>query len=168
LPERVLLGAVIGAHGIKGEVKVKTFTETPESLNAYGALTTGDGRLLRIVQLRPASGGGAVARFEGVDTREAAEGLKGQGLYVARATLPEPEAGEFYQTDLIGLRVENREGKHLGKVVASHNFGAGDMIEIEAPDGETVFVPFTDDYIPLVDVEGGRIVAELPRDEGNS
>ena len=149
-------------------MKVKTFTENPQNLDAYGALTTEDGRLLKIAQLRPGNGGEVVVRFEGITSREAAESLKGQGLYVSRAMLPEPEPGEYYQADLVGLRVEDRGGNPLGKVVALHNFGAGDMIEIEAPGGETSFVPFTDAFVPVVDVAGGRIVAEPPRDEGDS
>ena len=104
--ERVLLGAVIAAHGIKGEVKVKTFTEAPENLDAYGALTTDDGRRLEVASLRPTKGDEAVARFKGIADRNAAESLKGQALYVPRDALPEPEPGEFYLADLIGLKAE--------------------------------------------------------------
>jgi 16S rRNA processing protein RimM len=166
LPDRVLLGAVIGAHGIAGEVKVKTFTALPENLDAYGALSTEDGRKLAIAALRPVKDGEALVRFEGVLTRDAAESLKGQGLYVARSALPPPEAGEYYLADLIGLRIEDKDGKTLGTVLALHNFGAGDMIEMQDAGGETSFIPFTDACVPVVDIAGGRILADLPHEDG--
>ena len=165
LKDGVLLGAVSAAHGISGEVKVKTFTASPESLDAYGPVSTEKGRKLTILTLRATKGDEAIVRFEGVSDRNAAEALKGERLYVPRSALPEPEKGEFYQTDLIGLRVEDRAGQHLGAVAGVHNFGAGDVIEIACAGGESEFVPFTDDYVPVVDIEHGRIVAELPSDE---
>jgi 16S rRNA processing protein RimM len=167
LPDRVLLGAVIGAHGVRGEVKVKSFTEFPEDLHAYGDLMTENGRVVVIAQLRPTTGDEAIARFEGIDTREAAEALKGQGLYVLRSALPDPEPGEYYQHDLIGLKVEDPDGAALGKVSGLHNFGAGDMLEIESAAGEKSYVPFTDEFVPVVDVAAGRIVADLPRYESD-
>jgi 16S rRNA processing protein RimM len=165
LRERVLLGAVIAAHGIKGEVKVKTFTEAPENLDAYGALTTDDGRRLEVASLRPTKGDEALAQFAGISDRNAAESLKGQGLYVPRAALPEPEPGEFYLTDLIDLNAEAEDGAVLGRVKAVHNFGAGDVIEIARADGGSEYVPFTDEAVPAVDVAGGRVVIVLPREE---
>jgi 16S rRNA processing protein RimM len=165
LTDKVLLGAVTGAHGIKGEVKVKTFTEAPENLAAYGALTTEDGRTLEIAQLRPTKGGEAVVRFAGISDRNAAESLKGEGLYVARAQLPEPEAGDYYHTDLIGLRAEAPDGAVIGTIAAIHNFGAGDVLEVKFPDGGSEFVPFTDDGVPVVDIPGGRVVVVMPREE---
>jgi 16S rRNA processing protein RimM len=89
--------------------------------------------------------------------------LKGEELYVSRASLPEPEKGEFYQTDLIGMKVEDTNGAQLGTVSRIHNFGAGDMIEIALVGGGSELVPFTDAFIPVVDIDAGRIVAELPR-----
>jgi 16S rRNA processing protein RimM len=163
LKERVLLGAVAAAHGISGEVRVKTFTASPENLGAYGPVLTEDGRTLAIVNLRASKGDEAIVRFAGVEDRNTAERLKGQRLYVPRAALPEPEKGEFYSTDLIGLRVEDRDGKHLGAVIGVHNFGAGDVVEIERAGGEREFVPFTDRFVPVVDIAASRIVADLPR-----
>jgi 16S rRNA processing protein RimM len=159
------LGAVAGAHGIKGEVKVKIFTETPEGLGAYGPLTTESGRTLTIASLRGSKPGEAIVRFENVPDRNAAEGLRGEGLYVPRAALPEPEADEFYLADLIGLRAEDSAGNHFGVVSAVHNFGAGPVLEIALADGGSEFVPFADATVPIVDIAGGRIVVALP-DEG--
>jgi 16S rRNA processing protein RimM len=160
---RVLLGAVMSAHGIKGEVKVKTFTEHADGLAAYGPVLTEDGRRFEIAALRATKADEAVVRFAGVADRNAAETLKGQRLYVPRAALPEPEAGAFYHADLVGLRAEDASGNVLGTVSAVHNFGAGDMLEIERTDGEAELVPFTDANVPIVDIAAGRIVIELPR-----
>jgi len=154
---------ITGAHGIKGEVKVKTFTQSPEGLGAYGPLLTEDGRRFQIAALRPGKGEEAIVRFAGVSDRNAAETLKGEHLYVPRAALPPPEPGEFYHADLIGLRAEDASGNALGTVRAVHNFGAGDVIEIEFPDRKTEFIPFTDDSVPVVDTANGRIVIVPPR-----
>jgi 16S rRNA processing protein RimM len=162
LKDRVLLGAVAAAHGVSGEVKVKTFTASPENLGAYGPVSTQDGRALIILRLRASKSDEAIVRFDGVNGRNEAERLKGERLYVPRAALPEPEKGEFYQTDLIGLRVEDAKGAPLGVVAGIHNFGAGDVMEIALADGKSEFVPFTDAYVPLVDIAAGRVVAELP------
>jgi len=159
------LGAVIAAHGIKGEVKVKTFTSSPDALSAYGPLATDSGRALTIVSLNPVKGDEAIVRFEGIDDRNQAETLKGQQLFVARASLPEPAADEFYLADLVGLRVEDVAGVHLGKVRAVHNFGAGDIIELERAGGGTEFLPFNSSVTREIDVTKGRIVIEPPRYE---
>jgi 16S rRNA processing protein RimM len=158
--DRVLLGVVVNAHGIKGEVKVKTFTAAPERIAAYGPLATESGRPLVIAQLRAGRGGEAIVRFDGVSDRNSAEALKGEGLYVARSALPEPEAGSFYLADLIGLRAEDANGTLLGHVQAMHNFGAGDVLEIAMVNGDSEFLPFSDSAVPVVDVARGRIIVE--------
>jgi 16S rRNA processing protein RimM len=158
------LGAVIAAHGTKGEVRVKTFTLNPENLGAYGPLTADDSRRLSISALRIAKPGEAIVRFDGISDRNAAEALKGAQLSVSREALPEPEADEFYHADLIGLAVEDAAHASLGKVRAIHNFGAGDLMEIETPTGATEFVPFTDDVIVRVELPT-RIVIAPPRYE---
>ena len=160
---RVLLGVVTAAHGIKGEVKVKTFTQSPEGLGAYGPVIVEDGRQFEIAALRVSTPDEAVVRFAGIADRNAAEHLKGQRLYVPRAALPATETGEFYQADLIGLKVEDRSGNLLGTVCGVHNFGAGDVIEIEFSGGATEFLAFSDANVPVVDLAAGRIVIELPR-----
>jgi 16S rRNA processing protein RimM len=159
----VLLGAVIGAQGLKGEVKVKTFTETPQKLGAYGPLHTKDGKRFRVMSMREAKDGAVVA-LEGVNDRNAAEALKGAELFVPRAALPKEAADEFYHADLIGLRAEDTEGRAMGTVRALHNFGAGDVIELVRDDGDEVFLPFTREVAQEIDIEGGRIVIAAPEE----
>jgi 16S rRNA processing protein RimM len=166
LADRVLLGAVIGAHGITGEVRVKTFTADPDALGAYGPLTTNDGRRLAVVALRTSKPGEVVVRFDNVADRDAAEALKGRELFVPRDALPKPEADEFYHADLIGLAVEDLSNTALGRVRAMHNFGAGDMMEIETPSGETEFVPFNASVVKKVELPT-RIVIEPPSYESS-
>ncbi|MBV8800685.1 MAG: ribosome maturation factor RimM [Alphaproteobacteria bacterium] len=164
MPGDVLLGVVIGAQGLKGEVKVKPFTSMPDAVAAYGPLHAKDGRSFSIRSLRE-SKGVAIVGFEGIVTREAAESLKGVELYVARSALPPADPHEFYHADLIGLRAEDTEGRTIGKVIAIHNFGAGDVIEIEREDGGgTVMMPFTREIVPTVDVAQGRIVVAAPEE----
>ena len=152
---------MIGAHGIKGEVRVKTFTADPDALGAYGLLTTDDGRRLQVGALRAGKPGEAVVQFEGVADRKAAEALKGRQLFVPRDALPAPEEGEFYHADLIGLAVEDSSGTALGRVRALHNFGAGDVMEIETPDGATEFIAFNASVVKKVELPT-RIVIEPP------
>ncbi len=162
--KRILLGAVIGAHGIKGEVRVKTFTDDPSSLGAYGTLITGKERELRVDQVSASKPGEAIVWFGGIRDRNAAEALKGTQLFVPRSALPEPEPGEFYHADLVGLSAEDESGAPLGRVKAIHNFGAGDLIELEFAGGTTRFFLFSDDTVPVVE-PGKRIVVRLPKDD---
>ena len=165
--KRVLLGAIVRAHGVKGEVRVKSFAQDPQSLGAYGMLTTDDGQRFEITELRAIKAGEVVMRFAGVLDRSAAQRLKGQRLYVDRSALPAPGAGEFYHTDLIGLRVENAAGDVVGTISAVHNFGAGDLIEVEFRNGNTEFIAFTDTNVPVVDIAAGRIVIGPPSCTGD-
>jgi 16S rRNA processing protein RimM len=160
---RITLGVVTGAHGIRGEVKLKSFTEEPQAIAEYGPLERSDGGgSLDIESLRP-SKDGLIARFAGIADRNAAEELKGVELSLTRNRLPQPETGAFYQSDLIGLAVEQRDGGRLGEVVAVHNYGAGDLIEVKlAEGGRTVLLPFTEAVVPLVEPERGRLVADPP------
>lgn len=160
----VLLAAVIGAHGLKGEVKAKVFTETPDALLRYGRLHLKDGRTLDIAHVQATKPGEAIIAFKGVGDRNGAEALKGAELFVARAALPALEAQEFYHADLVGLRAEDTEGRVLGKVHAIHNFGAGDVLEIARPDGDTVLLAFTKDNVPSIDLENGRIIVAVPEE----
>jgi 16S rRNA processing protein RimM len=163
----VCLGAVAGAHGVRGEVKVKTFTEEPEGLAAYGPLTAvPGGRTYRVRSVRPAKGG-AVVRLEGVTDREAAEALKGTQLCVSREALGETEEEDiFFHADLIGLVADDEAGRRIGTVTAVHDFGAGDMLEVLLDEtGKSVFVSFRRETVPEVDVKGGRLVVR-PDEEG--
>jgi 16S rRNA processing protein RimM len=159
----VLLGVIIGAQGLKGEVKVKAFTATPEKLGAYGPLHAKDGRTFGIVSVR-AMKDAAIVAFKGIDDRSSAERLKGVELFVSRAALPATDDEEFYHADLIGLRAEDTEGRAMGTVRALHNFGAGDVLELARDDGDEVFLPFTREVARQIDVEGGRIVIAAPEE----
>jgi 16S rRNA processing protein RimM len=163
MAREVLLGVVIGAQGLKGEVKVKTFTQSPDRLGAYGPLHTKDGKSFRATFLRETKDGAVVA-LEGVNGRNAAEALKGAELFVPRTALPKEDADEFYHADLIGLRAEDTEGRAMGTVRALHNFGAGPVIELVRDDGDEVFLPFTREVAQQIDIEGGRIVIAAPEE----
>jgi len=168
LAQDVLLAAVIGAQGLKGEVKAKLFTATPDALPRYGVLHTRDGRKLKITAFRPAKEGEAVIAFEGISDRGQAEALKGTELFVERGALPEPAEEEFYHADLIGLEVRDSEGRVLGKVIALHNFGASDVLEFARADGDSVHLAFTKETVPVINVASGFIVVAVPEDdEGN-
>ncbi|MBB5753432.1 16S rRNA processing protein RimM [Prosthecomicrobium pneumaticum] len=163
--ERILVGRIGAAHGVRGEVKVKPFTEDPATLARLGPLETGDGRKLAIAGIRP-QGDGFVARITGVADRNAAEALRNLDLFVDRAALPAIEAeDEFYYADLVGLAAVTVDGTALGRVVAIQDFGAGDLVEIEPPGGGTTrFLPFTRAIVPVVDIAGGRIVVAPPEE----
>ncbi len=158
----VCVGAVAGAHGIRGEVKVKPFTEDPMAVGAYGPLTTEKGRLLKLTPIR-VQGGAVIARIEGVDDRNAAEALRGSRLHVPRANLPATEdEDEFYHADLIGLAVVDAAGEAIGKIVAIQDFGAGDMLDVALATGGFAYLPFTREVVPTVDVKAGKVVAVPP------
>jgi 16S rRNA processing protein RimM len=165
--ERVLLGRITGAHGLKGEVKIATFTAEPEDVAAYGPLTSADGStVFEIASLRHASGSAVVARLRGVADRNAAERLRGTDLFVSRASLPAADEDEFYHSDLTGLSAFSPDGEPLGEVVSVQNFGAGDMLELRQPGGrQTQLIPFENAYVPKVDLEAKRITIVIPNYE---
>jgi len=161
------MAAVIGAHGLKGEVKVKTFTEAPGGLARYKRLHAKDGRVFTIAQFRPGKADEAVVMFAEVVDRNMAESLKGLELFVARGALPAAEEGEFYHADLIGLTAMDVADRVIGTVKAIHNYGAGDVIEIartsdEGRGGDTVMLPFARDFVPEIDLKAGRVVIAEP------
>ena len=159
--KRILLGRIAGAHGIRGEVLITTFTERPQDIGAYGPLDDGGARTFTVEAVR-VTGKGVVARVAGVRDRTAAEALKGAPLYVDRARLPAPAEGEFYHADLIGMAAVDAEGRSLGEVVGVHNHGAGDILEVRlVGSGKTEFVAFTDAFVPEVDLAGRRVVVRL-------
>jgi 16S rRNA processing protein RimM len=158
----ICVARIGAAHGVRGAVKLWTFTEDPFAVKAYGPLTTKDGaRQFEVTQAREAKDH-LVATLKGVTTREEAERLNGLELYVARETLPATDEDEYYHADLIGLAAMTTADAPLGCVVAIHNFGAGDIIEIAPPHGATLLLPFTNAVVPTVDLAGGRVVIELP------
>jgi 16S rRNA processing protein RimM len=160
--DRVLLGEFGAAQGLKGEVRLRSYTQDPAAIARYGALDDEHGRQVEIESLR-LTPKALIARIKGVTTREGAEALNHTKLYIARSRLPEREDEEWYHADLIGLAVIDGQGAAIGTVIAIQNFGAGDLIEIKpATGGPTVLVPFTRDTVPEVDVEGGRLVLVPP------
>ena len=150
--------AVIGApHGVKGEVRVKTFTADPLALGDDGPLFTKDGRSFEVVDIRPANTV-VVVRFKQVKDRNAAEALTGAELFVDRSALPdEGEEDEFYHADLVGLAVRDETGAEIGKIAAVQNFGGGDVLELAMAGRKDVLIPFTQAAVPVVDIEGGFI-----------
>jgi 16S rRNA processing protein RimM len=160
----VLLAVILGAHGLKGEVRVKTFTEAPQALARYRQLHARDGRVFTVAELRPAKADEAVVSLAEVSGRTAAEDLKGLELFVARDVLPAPDVNEYYHADLVGLTAMDEEDRTIGTVKAIHNYGAGDVIEILRDDGDSVMLPFARDFVPLIDVANARIVVAVPED----
>ena len=155
MSERVALAAVTGAHGIKGEVRLKMFAKDVDSLKRQPRLLVG-GAERRLVEIR-AGGSGAVARFAGIDDRTAAEALRGALVEIDRAALPSLDEGEYYFADLIGLPCVDQGGGELGSVVAVENFGAGDLLEIELAGGRRSLIPFRPGIADLAD---GRIILD--------
>jgi 16S rRNA processing protein RimM len=160
---RVCLGQIGAPHGVGGAVRLRSFTSDPQAIAGYGPLETEDGRILAIESLRPA-GNHFIAKLSGIGDRNAAQRLSNVKLYVPRERLPEPAApDEYYHADLIGLAAVDLAGKNLGTVVAIHNFGAGDLIELQpAGGGDTELVPFNEASVPAVDVAAARIVLDVP------
>jgi 16S rRNA processing protein RimM len=162
----ICVARIGAAHGVRGEVKLWTFTEDPFAVKHYGPLATKDGaRQFEVTSAREAKGH-LVATLKGIATREEAGRLNGVELYVARDKLPATDEDEYYHADLIGLAVVNAANEPLGRVIAIHNFGAGDIIEIAPPHGTTMLLPFTNAVVSSVDLAGGLVVIELPAEIG--
>ena len=164
MADRIRVARIGAAHGIRGEVKLWSFTEDPMAVAQYGLLETEDGaRHFEIEAARPAKDF-LVARLKGVGDRDAAEKLRNTDLFVPRDRLPSiEEADTFYHADLVGLAAAGEDGAALGTVIAIHNFGAGDLIEIApAGGGEPLLLPFTEATVPTVDLKAGRIVVVVP------
>ena len=161
----VICVARIGApHGVRGAVKLWTFTEDPLAVKHYGPLMTKDGaRQFEVTHVREAKDH-LVATLKGIATREDAERLNGIELYIAREKLPDTDEDEYYHADLIGLAAVNAADEPLGRVIAIHNFGAGDIIEIAPAQGPTMLLPFTNAVVPTVDLANGRVVIEPPQE----
>jgi 16S rRNA processing protein RimM len=162
MPDRVCLGAVAGAFGVHGEVRLKSFCAEPAAIAGYGPLWTEDGTRAFEVRLSKPLQGAFAARLSGIGTREAAEALRGTRLYADRARLPPTGDDEFYHADLIGMAVLDTGGAALGVVRAIHDHGAGDLIEIAREGAESVLLPFTRATVPTVDLAAGRLIADPP------
>ena len=161
----ILVGRVAGAFGVKGEVRITSFTAEPLALVAYRTLLREDGAVALTVTGGRAAKGGVVARAREIATREEAEAARGLKLYIPRAVLPEPEdADEFYIADLVGLEVVSPDGERLGRVRSVRDFGAGDLLEIEPVAGESWWLPFTREAVPEVSIAERRIVGVRPEE----
>ena len=152
---RIALAAVAGAHGVKGEVRLKLFSDSVDSLSAQQSLYVG-GVLRRLLSVRD-GGKTAVARFEGIGDRSAVEALRGSLVEIDRSALPALEEGEYYHADLIGLLAVDRDGAAIGKVAAVENYGAGDLLEIELKDGKKSLIPFREG---IADFDDGRVILD--------
>lgn len=160
---RVCLGVIVGAHGVRGMIRVKPFTEEPEAVGAYGPVEDESGRRRFELTIHGVHKGVVLASVEGIADRDAALALKGTRLYVDRDRLPAlAEEDTFYHADLIGLPVEDRAGRPLGRVVSVGDYGAGDVLELADDAGTERALPFTRDVVPVVDLKAGRIVAAPP------
>lgn len=158
----ILVGAIAGAHGVRGQVRIKSFTDDPAAVAAYGPLSDESGERRFALTVTGRIKGGVIARIDGVADRSAAEALRGLRLYVSRHALPATESDEYYRADLIGLKAELADGTSFGRIIDVQNYGAGDVLEIERPDGATELLPFADRTVPVVDLAAGRIVVDPP------
>ena len=161
---QIPIARIGAAHGIKGDVRVKAYTEAPLSVVDYGPLAAPDGRVFVVETARETGGDMLVVRFKGIADRNTAETLAGIELSVPRERLPPAEEGAFYHSDLIGLAAVSAEGAPVGRVIAVQNYGAGDLLEIAPERGPTLFVPFTNAAVPDIDVAAGRLVVVPPNE----
>jgi 16S rRNA processing protein RimM len=159
----VCVAVVATAHGLRGLLKLRCFTERAEDVVAYGPLFDQDGRRLELEVIGPAPGG-VLARAQGIDDRNAAEALRGTELFVPRSALPELAPDEFYYSDLEGMEALRPDGSRFGVVHGVANFGAGDLIEVRADDGRRISLPFTREIVPRIDLERRQLVVEAPDD----
>ncbi len=166
--KRVCVARIGAAHGTRGEVRLWSFTTDPQAAARYGALTTAQGQPIEIASLR-AGKGFFIAHIKGVTDRNGAERLRNVDLFISRDRLPPPTADEYYHTDLIGLAAVDREGQPIGTIIAVHNFGAGDLLEVAPARGGTLLLPFTAAVAPEINIAAGRIVLVPPAEiEGDS
>jgi 16S rRNA processing protein RimM len=159
-----MVGVIVGAHGVRGAVRVKPFTAEPASVGAYGPVEDEAGTRRFALRVVGEGKGVVIATVKGVEDRNAAEALKGLRLYIARAALPAPAADEFYHADLIGLEAVTPTGERLGRVRAVHDFGAGDSLELDLDAGGTLLVPFTKAAVPEIELAAARLVVDPPEE----
>jgi 16S rRNA processing protein RimM len=159
---RVCVGVITGPHGVRGAVRLKSFTAEPADVTRYGPLEDESGERRFKLRLIGSAKGVLIGKLAGVGDRDRAEALRGLRLYLPYSALPPPGEDEYYHADLIGLEAALPDGTTLGRVRAVHDFGAGDTLEIDRPEGPPVMVPFTRAVVPVVDIEAGRLVLDPP------
>lgn len=159
---KVCVGAVVGAHGVRGQVRVKSFTADPADVAAYGPVESEDGTKRYKLMVMGEAKGLIIVRLDGVTDRDAAEALRGTKFFVPRDRMPETEEDEFLYSDLVGLRAEDADGTVIGTVRGVADYGAGEVLDIGCAGGGAFMVPFTKLAVPVVDVAQGRVVVEPP------
>ncbi|MCP4329539.1 MAG: ribosome maturation factor RimM [Alphaproteobacteria bacterium] len=161
--EAMICVCAIGApHGVRGNIRIASFTANAEDFLSYGPLSDKNGARRYDLEIVGRSRGQLIARIAGIDDRDAAEALKGTRLYVPRSALPQTDPEEFYHADLIGLTAVDPDGREVGKVKAVYDFGAGHVLEVVDSDRRQVLVPFTREAVPEIDIGGGRVVIKPP------
>ena len=160
--DHLVVGAIAGPHGVRGQFKVKLFAETSAALEQYGDLKIDDGRMLKLSVNSINSNGLVIVSAVGVTSREGAEALRGMLLSTSRASLPDPADDELYHADLLGVAVFHKDGTNLGEVVALYNFGAGEIIEVKPASGTSVMLPFNSESVVSIDIPNRRIVLAPP------
>jgi len=163
--ELICVAAIAGAFGVKGEVKLKSFTDVAENCVSYGPLLSEAGEIILTPSSHRLVKGAVAITCPEVKTREKAEILKSTKLYVPRENFPAPDEDEYYAADLIGLEVKSTDGKRVGKIIAVEDFGAGDLLEIKPKDGKSFYHPFTLAATPKVDIKAGRVVIKVQEPE---
>lgn len=163
-PRLIRVGRVAGAFGVRGEIRITTYTEAPKALLDYGALLDEKGAVCLTVTAAREAKGGLIVRAKGIESKEQADALRGLILHVDRAALPEPDEDEYYLTDLIGLEAVAPDGAVLGRIRSVQDFGAGDLLEVQPPAGASWYAAFTREVVPEVDLAGGRVVIDRPNE----
>lgn len=158
--DKVVVGAIVGAFGVKGDLRIKNFCVNASDLEKYSPLEMQKGEMLEVMTVRPITNGFAM-RAKSVTSKEAADALRGQKLYASRERFAELEEDEYYQSDLLGLDIRSADGEIVGKVKAIQNFGAGDLLEVSGR-GKSVFIPFTKEVVPTVDLTNRIIIIDPP------
>ncbi len=163
-PERILIGEIATAHGVRGLVKIRHYGDDPEALEKYGPLyTTENGDESITLRLKHEAGGAIIAAVDGITDRNEAEKLRGTQLWTERRALPKiEEEGVYYHADLIGLEARSTDGAVVGTVIGVENFGAGDLLEIKPPNSKKFYLPFVDDYVGDVDLDAKTVIVEIP------
>ena len=159
---KICVGMIAGAHGVRGLVRLRSFTEDPEAIVDYEPLTDEAGEKVYDISLKSAANDFYVAEIKGIASREAAEALRGTKLYVARSQLPKVAKGEYYEADLLGLPVHDRQGKEYGVILSVHNYGAGTFLEVGVKKNAGFMLPFTDAFVPGVDIKTGCVTIDPP------
>ena len=162
MDDAVLVGVFGAPHGVRGDIRLKSYMQDPLSIGDYGALHDEAGKSFELAAIRALKDDMLVVRVKGVSDRDAAQKLTNAKLFIARAKLPAPEEDEFYCRDLIGLKAQTRDGRVIGTIVAVPNYGAGDILEVAPPAGETLLFAFTRAIVPEIDLAGGKVIIDPP------